>query len=92
MNPARPSEAVFSPVAGGPAHWIQERLGLIEPGSLHLARRAALSIFLTWVPLLVLSTAQGRAIGGKVRLPFLYDFAAYTRFLIACRSSFWPKD
>jgi hypothetical protein len=83
MNPARPSEAVFSLVAGGPTHWIQEGLGLIRPGSPNLARRAVLSVLLTWVPLLVLSAAQGLAIGNKVRLPFLYDFAAYARFLIA---------
>jgi hypothetical protein len=31
----------------------------------------------------VLSTAQGLAIGHGVRIPFLYDFAAYARFLVA---------
>jgi hypothetical protein len=37
----------------------------------------------TWIPLLVLSAVEGTAIGHRVRLPFLYDFAAYTRFLVA---------
>ena len=58
-------------------------MGLIKRESPYLARRAILSILLTWVPLLVLSAVQGLAIGHKVELPFLYDFAAYTRFLVA---------
>jgi hypothetical protein len=40
-------------------------------------------MLLTWVPLLVLSAVQGLAMGHRVELPFLYDFAAYTRFLVA---------
>ena len=83
MNPARSSEGDFSLVAGGPAHWLQQRLGLIKPGAPNLARRAAFSVLLTWVPLLVLSAAQGLAIGDKVRIPFLHDFAVYTPFLVA---------
>jgi hypothetical protein len=83
MHSRLASRTDFSLVAGGPTHWLQERLGLIRPGSPNLARRAALSVLLTWVPLLVLSGLQGLAIGDHVRLPFLYDFAAYTRFLIA---------
>ncbi len=83
MRPQLSSPADFSLVAGGPAHWLQERLGLIRPGAPNLARRAGLSVLLTWVPLLLLSAMQGLAIGDHVRLPFLYDFAAYTRFLVA---------
>ena len=83
MQPVSSSRAEFSLVAGGPTHRLQQRLGLITPGSPHLARRAALSIVLTWVPLLVLSMAQGLAIGHDVRIPFLHDFAAYARFLVA---------
>ena len=78
-----PSAAGFSFVAGGPAHWLQAKLGLVGPESLHLARRALLSTVFTWVVLLVLSAAQGLAIGGGVKIPFLYDFAAYARFLVA---------
>ena len=75
--------AAFSLVAGGPAHWLQEKLGLVGPGSLRSARRALLSTGLTWGVLLVLSAAQGLAIGSAVKVPFLYDFAAYARFLVA---------
>ena len=83
MNPAPSSRAGFSLVAGGPTHRLQQRLGLIKGESSYLVRRAALSVLLTWFPLLVLSAAQGLAIGHRVRIPFLCDFAAYTRFLIA---------
>jgi hypothetical protein len=77
------SQAHFSLVGGGPTHRLQQRLGLITPESPHLARRAVLSMLLTWFPLLVLSAVQGRAIGHDVSIPFLYDFADYARFLAA---------
>jgi hypothetical protein len=83
MNPARSSTVGFSLVAGGPTHRLQERLGLIKGESFYFARRAALSVLLTWFPLLVLSAAQGLAIGYKVRIPLLYDFAAYARSVVA---------
>ena len=38
---------------------------------------------LTWGVLLVLSAVQGLAMGNTVKVPFLYDFAAYARFLVA---------
>jgi len=75
--------AVFSLVAGGPAHGLQQRLGLVGPASFHPARRTLVAILVTWVVLLVLSAVQGLAIGGGVKIPFLYDYAAYARFLIA---------
>ena len=75
--------AVFSLVAGGPAHVLQQRLGLVGPASFHPARRTLVAILVTWVVLLVLSAVQGLAIGGGVKIPFLYDYAAYARFLIA---------
>jgi hypothetical protein len=83
MNPPSSSRAHFSLVAGGPVYRLQQWLGLITSESPHLARRAVLSMLLTWCPLLVLSAAQGLAIGHEVRIPFLYDFAAYAPFLVA---------
>jgi len=83
MNVKPPSHTGFSLLAGGPTHWLQQRLGLIKPGSPNLWRRAALGVLVTWVPLLVISASEGLAFGHRVKLPFLYDFAAYTRFLVA---------
>ena len=36
MSAHPPSTADFSLVAGGPAHWLQEKLGLVGPGSLRI--------------------------------------------------------
>lgn len=45
-------------------------------------RRIGLLILLTWVPLLVLTLAGGRA-QGPPETSFLYDFATHARYLIA---------
>jgi hypothetical protein len=79
----KPTHSEFSLLAGGPTHWVQQRLGLIKPEASKLWLRAALCILLTWVPLLVLSAAEGLALGDRVKLPFLYDFSSYARFLVA---------
>ena len=36
----------------------------------------------TWLPLLLLSLKDGLAFGNHVRVPFLYDFSMYGRFLL----------
>jgi len=80
-EPSPPSS--FSIAEGGPWYRLQEAVGLLKPSSPNPARRAALSTLLTWFPLFALSAAQGLAVGHTVRVPFLYDFAAYARFLVA---------
>jgi hypothetical protein len=73
----------FLLTAGGPTYRIEQRVGLIQASSPLTVRRALLSAFITWIPLLILSALQGTAIGYRVPVPFLRDFAAYTRFLLA---------
>jgi hypothetical protein len=73
----------FLLMEGGPLYRLQRRLGLIREGAPRVARRALLSIFLTWVVLLILSVITGDAFGHRVDVPFLRDFSAYTRFLVA---------
>jgi hypothetical protein len=68
---------------GGPSHRLEVRLGLIRADPRGIVRRSFLCIFATWVPLLVLSAAQGNTIGRRVAMPFLGDFAAHARFLLA---------
>ena len=68
---------------GGPSHRLEIRLGLIRANSPHTLRSAFLSILVTWVPLLVLSAWQGTAIGHRVPVSFLHDFAVHARFLLA---------
>ena len=71
----------FSLTEGGPA--FMKRLQLVHPelgaGS---TRSAVLSSALCWLPLFLLSLAQGLAFGG-VKIPFARDIAAHTRFLFA---------
>jgi hypothetical protein len=83
MAPMTHSEPGFSLIAGGPVYRLQQRLGLTKSGTHGLAKRVALCVLLTWVPLLALSAAEGRALGGEVRIPFLYDFGTYALFLVA---------
>ena len=68
---------------GGPLYRIEKRVGLIKEHAPLTIRRAALSMVITWVPLLILSAIQGRAAGHNVAMPFLRDFSAYSRFLLA---------
>ncbi len=47
-----------------------------------IVRAGAVTLF-AWLPLLVFSAAQGQALGRSLDVPFLRDFAANARFLIA---------
>jgi hypothetical protein len=69
---------------GGPLYRIEKRLKLISQREPHVHRAAGLSILVTWVPLFLLSAAEGTAFRTTTAaVPFLHDFAAYTRFLLA---------
>jgi hypothetical protein len=68
---------------GGPSHRLEVRMGLMRADAPGIVRRSFLCIPATWLPLLVLSALQGNAIGHRVAIPFLGDFAAHARFLLA---------
>src|SRR5215472_12324166 len=68
---------------GGPLYRIERRVGLIKAHAPLMVRRAVLAAALTWLPLLILSIIEGTAWGHSVPVPFLRDFGAYTRFLLA---------
>ena len=68
---------------GGPTYRIEKSVGLIHDQSSRTAHRAIFSICLTWIPLFVLCLLGGTAYGDRVAIPFLRDFAAYARFLLA---------
>jgi hypothetical protein len=82
-NPAQtdPRELVLT--EGGPTYRIEKRLGTIKENTPRLVRRALFSICLTWLVLLALAALQGFAIGHRVEVPFLSDFAVHARFLFA---------
>ncbi len=73
----------FSLVLGGPLFHLYGRTHL-SLGALELVRRRVLVITVfAWLPLLLLSVLDGHALGGPIKIPFLYDVEAQVRFLIA---------
>ena len=84
MSDARPTISVnFSLVDGGPMRRLMDRTGLAKPGSGGIVHRAIALATVTWLPLLIFSALCGTAFRGNAGVPFLLDFTAYARFLIA---------
>lgn len=74
----------FVVTEGGPTYLIEKRLGLIRQDRKLTIKCAGLAVFLTWVPLLVLTILQHNAWSdGTATVPFLKDFAIHARFLVA---------
>ncbi len=73
---------IFSLVEGGVTHHLFQQFAKKRPEQL-FHRTAVVCALICWLPLLILSVIEGVAWGDKVTIPFLYDIAAYTRFLIA---------
>src|SRR5271154_4248891 len=68
---------------GGPFFELQRRLGGLREDALLAGRRAAIFVALAWGVPLILSLISGRAFGPADTHPFLLDFGAWARFLIA---------
>jgi hypothetical protein len=73
----------FSLVLGGPLYQIWRRLRLSGDTLQLLGRRVVVLVLLAWVPLLVLSIADGHAWGGSVKPTFLRDIETHVRLLFA---------
>jgi hypothetical protein len=73
----------FSLVLGGPLYQLLRRAH-ISGDALELVRRRAILMGLfAWLPLLLLSALEGRALGASVAVPFLRDLEVHVRFLVA---------
>ncbi len=72
----------FSANHGGPFFRLLQRLGLAGDEKEFLAKRTIVIVTLMWLPLLILSMAEGLLTEGTL-IPFLYDIEAHVRFLIA---------
>lgn len=72
------SRANFSLTPGGPVDRVLGRLGILS----QLRRKIALSILVSWLPLLILSALQGLALNADVKVPFLLDIGEQTRLLL----------
>ena len=73
----------FSLVLGGPLYQIFRRAHLSGSTLELLHRRIVVIALFAWLPLLILSIAEGHGWGNGVALPFLHDVDAHVRFLIA---------
>ena len=83
MKPVINNEAELYFERGGPSYrWLQ-RVGIIRGDDPSLGRRIVLAILITWVPLLVFSWLDGRALGSTPQKSFLLDFVTYARFFLA---------
>src|SRR5436190_1950569 len=75
-------EPDFSLVLGGPLYQLWLRAGLINSRMELVTRRTIVISLFAWLPLLILSLAEGRATAGSVTVPFVYDILNHVRFLV----------
>jgi hypothetical protein len=75
--------ADFSLVLGGPLYQLLRRSHLSDDAMELVHRRILAGVLITWLPLLLLSTWEGRAWWGHVDVPFLLNAEVHTRFLLA---------
>jgi hypothetical protein len=73
----------FSLVRGDAFFRVQRALGLIPAQGLGVARRAAIAVLVTWVPLVVAAAVADRLWPGTVGEPLLQHFGVHVRFLVA---------
>ena len=73
----------FSLVLGGALFQLYRRAHLSGDALELLQRRVLVITLLTWLPLMLLSALEGRALGGSIKVPFLYDIESHVRFLVA---------
>ncbi|HEU4759273.1 MAG TPA: hypothetical protein VFT91_04745 [Dehalococcoidia bacterium] len=73
----------FSLVLGGPLYQLLRRAHLSDDALMLVRQRILVITLLTWLPLLVLATLEGRLLGGKGTVPFLSDVENHVRFLVA---------
>jgi hypothetical protein len=73
----------FSLVSGGPLYQLWRRTHLSGDALQMTHRRIIAAVLLAWVPLLLLSIAEGHAWGGSVALTFLQDVEMHVRLLVA---------
>lgn len=81
-QPSPNEPADFSLVLGGPLFQLFRRAHLSGSALELLVRRVVILSLLAWLPLLLLSFAEGLAWGG-VKLPFLHDVEMHVRLLVA---------
>ena len=82
-EPLLSERADFSLVLGGPLFQLWRRTHMAGDVLQLIHRRVIAISLLAWVPLLILSVAEGHAWGTSVRVPFLLDIEMHVRLLLA---------
>jgi hypothetical protein len=59
------------------------RYRLAGHGEIKLSRVVGVAIAVTWVPLAILTAAEGVAFAGSVEIPFFHDYISHGRYLVA---------
>jgi hypothetical protein len=77
-----PNPPDFSLVLGGPLFQLLRRAHLSNDALTLARRRIVVIALLAWLPLLVLSVLEGRALGDSVAVPFLHDIEVHIRYLV----------
>src|SRR5215469_6826105 len=75
----------FSIIFGGPLYDVLQRHRVLRhgfPNISNILTRIVALVALSWLPLLLFSLRDGLALGQRVRIPFLHDFAVNGKFLI----------
>lgn len=67
---------------GGLFYQLSRSLHLSTPGNDVLKRRALVLMALCWLPLAILTAAQGNLVNSSLDLPFLYHLQPHIRYLI----------
>jgi hypothetical protein len=83
MEPLVKEPDDFSLILGGPLYQLWRRSHLAGDSPHLLRRRVIAMTVLAWLPLLLLSVAEGHAWGESVELPFIYDLEVNVRLLLA---------
>jgi hypothetical protein len=78
-----PDAGDFSLVLGGPLFQLLRRAHLTDDALKLVRQRVIVIALIVWVPLLVLSVLEGKALGGSAAVPFLLDVEVHVRFLVA---------
>jgi hypothetical protein len=73
----------FSLVLGGPIYQLLRRSHLTDDALGLVRQRIVVISLFCWLPLLMLSTLEGKVLRGGVVVPFLLDLEAHVRFLVA---------
>jgi hypothetical protein len=73
----------FSLVLGGPLFQLLRRAHMSDDAMMMARRRIIVISLFAWLPLLLLSTLEGRVLGGSTIVPFLLDVEVHIRYLVA---------